>query len=135
VNVLWTCDPADYKPGRTAREITRLIIRDINPGGTILLHSGLQTTIDSLDRTVTELRSLGYAFTTVSEMVIDGGTTQRSGRALLSKTRVDDTSDDIGTLYGGYDQVEDFALKLRQYRLENPVTKVQRMLNRARTTY
>ena len=135
VNVLWTCDPADYKHGRTASEITRLILRDINPGGTILLHSGLQTTIDSLSRTVTELRSRGYAFSTVSEMVIDGGTTQRSERALLSKTRVDDTSDDIGTLYGGNEPVEDYAQKLREYRLENPVTNVQRMLNRARSTY
>ena len=68
-------------------------------------------------------------------MVIDGGTTQRSERALLSKTRVDDTSDDIGTLYGGNEPVEDYAQKLREYRLENPVTNVQRMLNRARTTY
>jgi hypothetical protein len=111
------------------------MIRDINPGGTILLHSGLQTTIDSLGSTVTELRNRGYAFTTVSEMVIDGGTTQRSGRALLSKTRVDDTSDDIGTLFGGNEPIEDYALKLREYKLDNPVTKVQRMLNRARATH
>lgn len=135
VNVLWTCDPADYKPGRTASDITRLILRDINPGGTILLHSGLQTTIDSLSRTVSELRRRGYTLTTVSEMIIDGGIAQRSGHALHSRTRVDDVSDDIGTIYGGNDHVEDYAAKLREYRLDNPVTKVQRMLNKARATY
>ena len=135
VNVLWTCDPADYKVGRTATEITQLIIRDINPGGTILLHSGLQTTIDSLAGTVSALRNLGYTFTTVSEMVIDGGLAQRSDRAVYSKTRVDDTSDDIGTVYGENVSIEDFAAKLRDYKIDNPVTKLQQMLNRARTTY
>jgi len=135
INVLWTCDPADYKPDRTAREITRLILRDINPGGIILLHSGLQRTIDSLSRTVTELRGRGYAFATVSEMVIDGGTTQHTARPLFSRTRVDDTSDHIGALYGGHEPAVDYAKKLHEYRLDDPVSKLQRMLNRARLTY
>lgn len=135
VNVLWTCDPADYKPGRSAREITRLIIRDINPGGIILLHSGLQTTIDSLDDTVSELRSRGYQFTTVSDMVVSGGTTQATGRNLPSRTRVDDTSDDVTSLYGGSVNADDYGKRLREYKIENPITNLQRLLNRARSTY
>ena len=132
VNVLWTCNPSDYKPGRSANEISQLIIRDINPGGTILLHSGLQTTIDSLDATVSKLRSRGYTFSTVSELILNGGTTQRAGRALPSKTRVDDVSDDIGALYGDSIVFEDYGRKLRDYKLDFPGTTLQRLLNRTR---
>lgn len=135
INVLWTCDPADYKAGRSAQEITRLILRDINPGGTILLHSGLQTTIDSLRDTVSQLRDRGYTFSTVSELVVDGGTTQQTGRDSVSKTRVDDASDDSGVLYGEFKSDEDYGRKLREYRIDNPVTSLQKMLNCARRTF
>jgi len=135
VNVLWTCDPADYKSGRTASEITRLIIRDINPGGVILLHSGLQTTIDSLSATVAALRSKGYAFTTVTEMILSGGTTHQSDRNPASRTRVDDVADEIGAVYGDATRSEDYSQKLRDYKLDFPGTTLQRLLNRTRVTY
>jgi peptidoglycan/xylan/chitin deacetylase (PgdA/CDA1 family) len=132
VNVLWTCDPADYKPGRSASEITRLIIRDINPGGVILLHSGLQTTIDSLAGTVSALRNRGYAFTTVTEMILSGGTTRQSDRNLVSRTRVDDVADEIGAVYGDATRSEDYRRKLREYKVDFPGTLLQRLLNRTR---
>lgn len=135
VNVLWTCNPADYKFGRTPDEITQLILRDINPGGTILLHSGLQTTIDSLSSTVKLLRNRGYEFSTVSDMIINGGTNQRTGNSLSSRTRVDDVTDDLGSLYGTQSPSEDYGRKLSEYKLDFPGTSLQRMLNRARLTY
>jgi hypothetical protein len=135
VNVLWTCNPADYKAGRSPSEITELIIRDINPGGTILLHSGLQTTIDSLSSTVRALRSRGYEFSTVSDMIINGGTTQRTERAFASRTRVDDLSDDIGALYGAQSQSQDYGKKMRDYKFVFPGTPLQKLLNRTRMTY
>ena len=135
VNVLWTCDPADYKPGRSASEITRLILRDINPGGVILLHSGLQTTIDSLAGTVAALRSRGYAFTTVTEMILSGGTTNQSNRNPVSLTRVDDIADEVGAVYGDATRSEDYSRKLRDYKLDFPGTTMQRLLNRTRVTY
>ena len=134
VNVLWTCDPADYKPGRSANEITRLIIRDINPGGVILLHSGLQTTIDSLSATVAALRKLGYAFTTVTEMILSGGTTRQIDRNSASRTRVNDKGDEIGSVYGAATRSEDYSKKLRDYKLDFPGTTLQRLLNRARVS-
>ncbi|MEY3763919.1 MAG: hypothetical protein RLZ42_579, partial [Armatimonadota bacterium] len=121
--------------GRTASEITRLIIRDINPGGVILLHSGLQTTIDSLSATVAALRSKGYAFTTVTEMILSGGTTQQSDRNPASRTRVDDVADEIGAVYGDATRSEDYSQKLRDYKLDFPGTTLQRLLNRTRVTY
>ena len=135
INVLWTCDPADYKPGRTARDITRLILRDITPGGTILLHSGLQTTIESLEGTVSSLRDRGYTFATVSDMIIAGGTTHHPARDVSSRTRVDDTSDDIGKIYGESQSGEDYALKLRNFQYENPALNFQRFLNQSRKIY
>ena len=135
VNVLWTCDPADYKPYRSPDEITRLILRDVTPGGTILLHSGLQATIDSLKKTVSELRSRGYEFSTVSNMIVAGGTTQQAGRALRSRTRVDDRSDDMSTLYGGESQGEDYGEKLRTYKIDDPTKELRKFLNATRRTF
>jgi hypothetical protein len=78
------------------------------------------------------LRGRGYTFSTVSELILNGGTTQRAGRALPSKTRVDDVSDDIGALYGDATEFEDYGKKLRDYKLDFPGTKLQRLLNRTR---
>ncbi len=71
-NMLWTDDPADYKLGRTSQRITELILRDITPGGIILLHSGLPATVAALPETVARLRAEGYSFVTCSELIQRG---------------------------------------------------------------
>jgi peptidoglycan-N-acetylglucosamine deacetylase len=71
-NMLWTDDPADYKPGRTAAKITELVMRDITPGGIILLHSGLPETVKAVPEMVSRLRNQGYTFVTCSELIQRG---------------------------------------------------------------
>ncbi|MGC4047963.1 MAG: polysaccharide deacetylase family protein [Armatimonas sp.] len=71
--VLWTDDPADYKLNRTAADIKRLVIRDITPGGIILLHDGIRATVQALPSLVRTLRDKGYIFVTVSELIQRGG--------------------------------------------------------------
>jgi peptidoglycan-N-acetylglucosamine deacetylase len=66
--VLWTDDPADYaQPGDRAIE-TRVLDR-VGPGGIILLHDGVQQTIDVLPQIIEVLQRKGYRFETVDEMV------------------------------------------------------------------
>jgi peptidoglycan-N-acetylglucosamine deacetylase len=71
-NMLWTDDPADYKPGRTAAKITEFVMRDMTPGGIILLHSGLPETVKAVPEMVSRIRNQGYTFVTCSELIQRG---------------------------------------------------------------
>jgi peptidoglycan/xylan/chitin deacetylase (PgdA/CDA1 family) len=65
--VLWTDDPGDYaSPGAKLVE-TRVLDRMGN-GGIILLHDGVQQTLDILPGLIEHLRARGYRFVTVSDM-------------------------------------------------------------------
>jgi peptidoglycan-N-acetylglucosamine deacetylase len=65
--VLWTDDPGDYmSPGRDVLE--QRIIWAIYNGGIILLHDGIQQTINILPSMIKSLKGQGYKFVTVSEM-------------------------------------------------------------------
>lgn len=72
-NILWSDDPADYAQGRTANQIEAFIMRDITPGGIILLHDGVIATLAALPRFVQRIRAKGLQFVTVSELIQRGG--------------------------------------------------------------
>jgi polysaccharide deacetylase family sporulation protein PdaB len=66
--VLWTDDPGDYaSPGDKVIE-TRLLDK-ISNGGIILLHDGVQQTVDVLPQILQHLKSKGFEFVTVDEMM------------------------------------------------------------------
>jgi peptidoglycan/xylan/chitin deacetylase (PgdA/CDA1 family) len=65
--VLWTDDPGDYaSPGD--KTIRRRVLNRIGNGGIILLHDGVQQTVDVLPQIIQHLKSNGYRFVTVAEM-------------------------------------------------------------------
>ena len=65
--VLWTDDPGDYaSPGDKVIE-TRLL-DSIGNGGIILIHDGVQQTIDVLPQIIERLRARGFRFVTAAEM-------------------------------------------------------------------
>ena len=66
--VLWTDDPGDYaKPGDKA--IERRVLDRIDNGGIILIHDGIQQTIDVLPQIIEHLQRRGFEFQTVAEMI------------------------------------------------------------------
>lgn len=84
--ILWTDDPADYKKGRTPRDLERLVMRDITPGGIILLHDGIDATLKTLPSLVQRLREKGYIFVTVSDLIQRGGGIETVRNFNISKT-------------------------------------------------
>jgi peptidoglycan-N-acetylglucosamine deacetylase len=86
VNVLWTNDPADYALGRTPEEIETFVMRDITPGGIILLHDGVKATYAALPRFVARIRARGYIFVTVSELIARGGGLLKTRNNRISRT-------------------------------------------------
>ncbi|MCC6443622.1 MAG: polysaccharide deacetylase family protein [Armatimonadetes bacterium] len=70
--VLWTDDPADYARPSDAVLEQRTLSR-IRNGAVILLHDGVQQTIDILPQIIERLQRQGYRFQTASEMAKDAG--------------------------------------------------------------
>jgi peptidoglycan/xylan/chitin deacetylase (PgdA/CDA1 family) len=70
--VLWTDDPGDYAdPGD--RVIENRVLARIGNGGIILIHDGVQQTIDVLPQIITILQKRGFRFATVAEMAAPRG--------------------------------------------------------------
>ena len=65
--VLWTDDPGDYaSPGDS--KIENRTLGRIHNGGIILLHDGIQQTLDVLPQIIEHLQRRGYRFVTMPEM-------------------------------------------------------------------
>lgn len=65
--VLWTDDPGDYAdPG--AGVIERRVLDDIADGGIILLHDGVEQTINVLPQIIKNIRQRGLKFVTIEQM-------------------------------------------------------------------
>ena len=66
--VLWTDDPSDYRrPGTIV--IARRALDTVKNGAIILLHDGVQQTMDALPHIIDNLQRRGFRFVTVDELV------------------------------------------------------------------
>ena len=67
-NVLWTADPGDYASPGTQTIFDRTL-RGTRNGGILLLHDGIDQTIDVLPTLIEALRAKGFRFVTVDELL------------------------------------------------------------------
>lgn len=66
--ILWTDDPGDYaKPGSNV--IMSRTLDKLTNGGIILIHDGIQQTIDILPELIKYLKSHGYEIVTIDDMM------------------------------------------------------------------
>jgi peptidoglycan/xylan/chitin deacetylase (PgdA/CDA1 family)/sulfur carrier protein ThiS len=66
--VLWSVDPQDWRSNVTAKEVTRRVLRHVEPGSIILLHDGgddAAHTIKALPAIIRGIRKMGLGFTMV----------------------------------------------------------------------
>ncbi len=68
--VLWTINTADYETSDRSLIVKR-VLDHVHGGDIILMHSGLQQTIEALPKILETLAAEGYEFVTVSELVGD----------------------------------------------------------------
>ncbi|MGV3617384.1 MAG: polysaccharide deacetylase family protein [Fimbriimonas sp.] len=66
--VLWTADPGDYASPGTAIILDRTL-RETRNGGILLLHDGIDQTIDVLPTLIHALRAEGFEFVTVDTLI------------------------------------------------------------------
>ncbi|MCP4049352.1 MAG: polysaccharide deacetylase family protein [bacterium] len=70
--ILWTIDSRDYKKHLTADQITERVVERIHPGAIILFHDSNPRTITAVPQIINELKSQGYRFVTISELIEAG---------------------------------------------------------------
>ncbi len=66
--VLWTDDPGDYKDPGGKVLMERLTSR-VGNGGIILVHDGVQETLDILPKFIQTMKKKGYEFVTIDQML------------------------------------------------------------------
>ncbi len=64
--VLWTDDPLDFKHPN-AQALLQRTLRRVRPGGIVLLHDGVEETVDMLPKLIETLRAKGYEFVTIDK--------------------------------------------------------------------
>ena len=79
--VLWTDDPGDYASPGTDVILSRTLAKASN-GGIILLHDGIQQTIDVLPQIIQILKNRGYKFVTVDQMLAERAAARREVASL-----------------------------------------------------
>jgi peptidoglycan-N-acetylglucosamine deacetylase len=86
INVLWSADPADYRENCTPRTIVDTILRDLRPGGIILLHDGLERSTLALPELIERVQEKGWSFVTVSELLIQSKRLPEPSELRFSRT-------------------------------------------------
>lgn len=88
VMVLWTDDPGYFaKP--PAKTVEERALRDIRDGGILLLHDGIQQTLDILPDLIRQLKARGYQFVTCSELAREQGIITTGGPRVPIARRAD----------------------------------------------
>lgn len=70
-NILWNIDPKDYE-ANSHESIVQHVLQTVSPGSIILLHDGggdRSNTVKATEIIVHELRSRGYEFKTISDLL------------------------------------------------------------------
>ena len=66
--VLWTANAADCT-GLESRDIAQKVLSQVSPGGIILIHDGVEPTVQALPHILTTLKKRGYTFVTLDEVL------------------------------------------------------------------
>lgn len=67
--IMWTIDTVDWR-GDSAATMTNKVVNNIVPGAIVLMHTGQDTfTPEALPSMISKLKSLGYKFVTVSQLL------------------------------------------------------------------
>ncbi len=66
--VLWTANAADCT-GLNSRDIAQKVLSQVSPGGIILIHDGVEATVQALPHILSTLKKKGYTFVTLDEVL------------------------------------------------------------------
>ena len=64
---LWSLNTADYL-GKSPEEIVRLVLSSVRAGDIILMHSGIENTVEALPKVIEGLKARGFNFVRLDEL-------------------------------------------------------------------
>lgn len=92
--IQWDVDSVDWKKG-SAADIKKKVLKGVKPGSILLFHNDLENTTEALPDILANLKSQGFEFVTVSELVYkDNYTIDANGKQIPNAEGALTISDD-----------------------------------------
>lgn len=89
--IQWDVDSVDWKEP-TAADIKKKILKGAKPGSILLFHNDLANTTEALPEILSELKSQGYKFVTVNDLIYkDNYTIDSDGKQIKSANSTENT--------------------------------------------
>lgn len=104
--IQWDVDSVDWKKP-SAADIKKKVLKNVKSGSILLFHNDLENTTAALPEILSELRSQGYSFVTVSELIYrDNYTIDSTGRQIpVSPGAIDFSEENIQQVMAQYSDV------------------------------
>jgi peptidoglycan/xylan/chitin deacetylase (PgdA/CDA1 family) len=87
IMVLWTDDPGDYRL-TSAQKVANLTRRETSDGAVILLHDGIESTMEALPQLIKYWKAHGFHFVTCSQMASEPGVIWTGGPTVTIPPRL-----------------------------------------------
>ena len=113
--IQWDVDSVDWKKP-SAADIKKNILKGVKPGSILLFHNDLENTTEALPEILANLKSQGYKFVTVNELILkDNYTIDANGKQISSEDAVKITDEQIEAVMAQYsDQLTALGLTSEQ---------------------
>ena len=103
--IQWDVDSVDWKDPSPA-DIKKKVLKGVKPGSILLFHNDLENTTEALPEILQNLKSQGYKFVTVNELIYkDNYTIDANGRQIPSADAVKITDEQIEAVMAQYSDV------------------------------
>lgn len=90
--IQWDVDSVDWKEPPAA-DIKKKVLKGVKPGSVLLFHNDLANTTEALPEILSELKSQGYKFVTVNELIYkDNYTIDPNGKQIKSDNSAENTA-------------------------------------------
>lgn len=90
--IQWDVDSVDWKEP-SAADIKKKVLKGVKPGSILLFHNDLANTTEALPEILNELKSQGYKFVSVNELILkDNFTIDPNGKQIKSTSGTENTA-------------------------------------------
>ena len=102
--IQWDVDSVDWKKP-SAADIKKKVLKGVKPGSILLFHNDLENTTEALPEILQNLKSQGYKFVTVNELIYkDNYTIDANGKQIPSEDAVKISDEQIDAVMAQYSE-------------------------------
>ncbi len=122
--IQWDVDSVDWKKP-SAADIKKKVLKGVKPGSILLFHNDLENTTEALPEILANLKSQGYKFVSVNDLIMkDNYTIDSNGKQIKAEPAVTTSEDKIEAVIAQYhDQLKALGLTDAQIRAASEAMK------------